>query len=154
MEKQMNKGSKSRLILVILLVAMLALIAIIAAYWVTVLHPQQLSGLQATRAPPPGLIPDDFEFFYAAFAVTSTLNIALLVILIAIYTDIYIKTRSQFTIGLVIFGVVFLVKDLTSSPLLTSLLGYRAYGLGPFEFLPGLFEFFALIVLLYLSIRY
>jgi len=150
----MNKRSKSRLLLAILLVAMLALIAVLAAFWVTELRTQQFQDLQSRRIPPPGLVPGDFEFFYAAFTVISTLNIALLVILIAIYADIYIKTRSQFTIGLVIFGVVFLVKDLTSSPLVTSLMGYRAYGLGPFEFLPGLFEFFALSVLLYLSIKY
>ena len=152
MEKQMNRRPKSRLLLVVLLVVMLALVAVLAVFWVTVLQ-SPFHGLQ-TRRPPSGLIPGDFEFFYAAFAVTSTLNIALLVILIAIYTDIYIKTRSPFTVGLLIFGVAFLVKDFTSNPLVISLLGYRAYGLGPFELLPGIFEFFALSVLLYLSIRY
>ena len=144
MEKQMSKRPKSRLLLVVLLVVMLALIAVLAVFWVTVLQSQFHS--LATRRAPSGLI--------SAFAVTSTLNIALLVILIAIYTDIYIKTRSPFTVGLLIFGVAFLVKDFTSNPLVISLLGYRAYGLGPFELLPGIFEFFALSVLLYLSIRY
>ena len=153
MEKQMIQRPKSRLLLTILLVAMLALVAVLAAFWVTVLRPEQFPGFQARR-PPSGLIAGDLEFFYAAFAVTSTLNIALLVILIAIYTDIYIKTRSHFTIGLVIFGTAFLVKDLTSSPLVISLLGFRAYGLGPFELLPGLLELIALSVLLYLSIKY
>ncbi len=153
MEKQMNK-SKSRVVLTILLVAMLALVAVFAAFWFIVISQQQFSGFQVRRLPPPGFIPGDLEYFYAAYTIVSTLNIALLVLLISIYTDIYRKTRSQFTIGLLIFGSAFLVKDLTSNPLLISLLGYRAYGLGPFEFVPGLFEFVALTVLLYLSIKY
>jgi len=152
MEKRMNK-SKFRLALAILLVAMLVLIAVLAAFWVIVGQPM-FPGLQERQAPPTGIIPGDFEFFYGAYTIISTLNIALLVLLTTIYIDIYIKTRSQFTIGLIIFALVFLVKDLTSSPLITSLLGFRAYGLGPFEFLPGLFECFALSILLYLSIRY
>jgi len=151
MEKQMNKRSRTRIALAILLVAMLALVAFFAAFWVTLLHLPQFP----RRVPPPaGVVPGDFELFYTAYTVVSTLNIALLVILIAIYADIYRKTRSPFTIGLVIFGVVFLVKDLTASPLLIATLGYRAFGLGVFEFLPGLFEFVALSILLYLSIRY
>ncbi len=152
MEKQMNK-SKFRLALAILLVAMLVLIAVLAAFWVIVGQPM-FPGLQQRQAPPTGIISGDFEFFYGAYTIISTLNIALLVLLTTSYIDIYIKTRSQFTIGLIIFALVFLVKDLTSSPLITSLLGFRAYGLGPFEFLPGLFECFALSILLYLSIKY
>ena len=152
MEKQMNK-SKFRLALAILLVAMLVLIAVLAAFWVIVGQPT-FPGFQQRQAPPTGIISGDFEFFYGAYTIISTLNIALLVLLTTSYIDIYIKTRSQFTIGLIIFALVFLVKDLTSSPLITSLLGFRAYGLGPFEFLPGLFECFALAILLYLSIKY
>jgi hypothetical protein len=152
MEKQMNK-SKFRLALAILLVAMLVLIAVLAAFWVIVGQPM-FPGLQERQAPSTGIIPGDLEFFYGAYTIISTLNIALLVLLTTVYVDIYIKTRSQFTIGLIIFALVFLVKDLTSSPLITSLLGFRAYGLGPFEFLPGLFECFALSILLYLSIKY
>ena len=152
MEKQMNK-TKFRLALAILLVAMLVLIAVLAAFWV-ILRQQQIPEFQQGRVPPPGFIPGDLEYYYAAYTIISTINIALLVILTLIYFNIYVKTRSQFTIGLIIFALVFLVKDLTSSPLITSLLGFRAYGLGPFEFLPGLFEFFALSILLYLSIKY
>ena len=148
MEKQMNKRLKLGLI-----IAILVSVAILAAFWViTLRQPPQFPGFQERVRP--GFVPGDFEFFYAANTIISTVNIALLVILIVIYFDIYVKTRSQFTIGLIIFALVFLVKDLTSSPLITSLYGFRAYGLGPFEFLPGLFECFALIILLYLSIKY
>ena len=107
------------------------------------------------RIPPSGVpIPGDSEFFYVANTIISTINIALLVILAIIYVDIYIKTRSQFTIGLIIFALVFLVQNVTSSPFIAAPFGFRAYGLGPFAFLPGLFEFFALTILLYLSVKY
>ena len=78
----------------------------------------------------------------------------MLIILLLTYINIYSKTRSQFTIGLIIFASAFLMKDLASSPLVAGLFSFRAYGLGPFAFLPGIFEFAALSVLLYLSIKY
>jgi hypothetical protein len=150
MGKQMNKRLKFGLIIVILVA-----VAIFAAFWAVVLRQQHIPGFQQRRVPPTGgFIPGDFEYFYVAFTIISTINIALLVILTLIYVNIYIKTKSNFTIGLVIFALAFLVENLTSSPLITSLYGFRAYGLGPFEFLPGLFEFFALTILLYLSIKY
>jgi len=149
MDKQMNKRLKFGLIIVILVA-----VAIFAAFWAVVLRQQHIPGFQQRRVPPLGFIPGDFEYFYVANTIISTVNIALLAILALIYFNIYIKTRSQFTIGLIIFALVFLVQNVTSSPFITSPFGFRAYGLGPFAFLPGLFEFFALTVLLYLSIKY
>ena len=150
MEKQMNRRLKLGLI-----IAALVAVAVFAAFWAIYLRQQHLPGFQQRRVPPPGgFVPGDFEYFYVAFTIISTINIALLVILTLIYLNIYIKTKSNFTIGLIIFALAFLVENLTSSPLVTSLYGFRAYGLGPFEFLPGLFEFFALTILLYLSIKY
>ena len=113
MEKQMNKRLKIGLI-----IAVLAAAAIFAAFWALVLRQHAIPGFQQRRVPPPGgFIPGDFEYFYVAFTIISTINIALLVILVLIYINIYTKTRSPFTIGLVIFAVVFLIKDLTASPL-------------------------------------
>ncbi|HEX7482470.1 MAG TPA: hypothetical protein VF350_03275, partial [Candidatus Bathyarchaeia archaeon] len=59
-----------------------------------------------------------------------------------------------FTVGLIIFALAFLLKDIASHPFVVGLFNFRAYGLGPFAFLPGLFELTALSVLLYLSVRY
>ncbi len=146
----MNRRLKIGLIVVVLVA-----VAIFAAFWAIVLRHNQIPTFQQRRTPPPGsIIPGDLEFFYVAYSVISTINIALLVILTLIYVNIYVKTASRFTIGLIIFALVFLVKDLTASPLITSIYGFRAYGLGPFELLPGLFECVALSVLLFLSIRY
>ena len=150
MEKQMNKRLKFGLI-----IGILVAVAIFAAFWALVLRQHQIPAFQQRRIPPPGgVVPGDFEYFYVANTIISTINIALLAILALIYLNIYVKTRSQFTIGLIIFALVFLVQNVTSSPFITSPFGFRAYGLGPFAFLPGMFEFIALTILLYLSIRY
>jgi hypothetical protein len=136
-----------------LIFAILVVVALLAAFWVAEMHVPVFPSVGQTRTPPTH-IRGDYELFYFTNTILSSVNIALLIILIVLYANIYTKTRSPFSIGLVIFAVVFLVKDLTSNPLVSSLYGFRAYGLGPFEFLPSLFEFFALSILLYLSIRY
>ena len=146
MQKQMSSRLKIGLIFAILIA-----VAIFAVFWVTISIPQPRLQI---RTGPPGGIPGDFEYFYFAFTVISTINIALLVILLLTYVNIYTKTHSTFTIGLIIFAAVFLMKDLSSSPFVAGLFSFRAFGLGPFIFLPGIFECAALIVLLYLSIRY
>jgi len=149
MENQMNKNLKIWLVLVIL--AVIA-VAILAAIWAatTVYAPRFLP----RRLPPSEFIPGDIELFYIARTVVSTINIALLVFLIATYVSIYMKTRSEFTIGLLIFAVVFLMKDLTASPFVIGAFGFGLFGLGPFALLPDLFESMALSVLLYLSVKY
>jgi hypothetical protein len=46
-----------------------------------------------------------------------------------------------------------LLNALVSNPLLQFGFGFRAFGLGPFAMLPDLFTFFALVVLLYLTLK-
>ena len=137
-----------------LIVTILAVVAVLATIGSLILIQQHYGFLERRVPPPTRPLPGDVELFYVANAIISTINIALLAILIAIYGNIYVKTRSQFTIGLLIFAVVFLVRDLTSSPFVTAIYGFRAYGLGPFAFLPSLFELVALSILLYLSAKY
>lgn len=100
----------------------------------------------------------DFGLYFVTRTVFSTINITLLVVLILTYTSIYLKTRSHFTIGLLLFATVFLIKDLASSPLIHGVFGSGIFGLGPFALwyilLPDLFELIGLSVLVYLSIRY
>jgi hypothetical protein len=136
-----------------IILTVLATVAIVTALWAVVaLHE---APFQIRRAPPPsGFVPGDFEYFYVAFTIISTVNIALLVMVLLTYVNIYNKTRSPFTIGLIIFALAFLLKDIMSHPFVVGLFSFREYGLGPFAFLPGLFECAALSVLLYLSIRY
>ncbi len=147
MEKQMSKRLRLGLIVAIIVVA-----AVIATVGAIILIQQHHSYLESRV--PPRFVAGDFELFYIANAIISTINIVLLVSLILIYANIFLKTRSPFTVGLLIFAFVFLVRDLTSSPFITSIYGFRAYGLGPFAFLPSVFELVALSVLLYLSVKY
>ncbi len=98
--------------------------------------------------------PGDLEFYYIARAVISTINIVLLVVLSINYVNIFLKTRSEFTLGLTLFAVIFLMKDILRSPFIIRFGGFNLVGLGPFAFLPDLLELVALAVLLYLSVEY
>ncbi|MEM2094253.1 MAG: hypothetical protein QXI32_03025 [Candidatus Bathyarchaeia archaeon] len=102
----------------------------------------------------PSRIPLDIELFYAIKTVLTTVNATLATLLMAIYLGIYRKTKSEFTIGLIIFSTVLLLYAITSNPLVQLIFGFRAYGLGPFAMLPDLFACAALSVLVYLSLRY
>jgi hypothetical protein len=98
--------------------------------------------------------PADLDLYYVARTVFSTVNIVLLIVLIINYLSIYLKTKSEFTIGLLLFAVFFLIKDIAWSPFIVVFAGFNLFGLGPFAFLPDLFEMIALSVLLYLSVKY
>jgi hypothetical protein len=143
-----NNMRESRKFKIGLLLPILVLVGLFAAFWAA----------SILYAPPQRHVPQppiyDFEFFYFAHAIVSTLNVALLVILLISFISVYRKTKSEFSFGLIIFGFAFLLKDLTSSPFTASVFSFAASGLGPFIVLPDLFEFAALTVLLYLSIKY
>ncbi|MBN1245176.1 hypothetical protein JXA31_06245 [Candidatus Bathyarchaeota archaeon] len=150
MNSRMNKNVKIWLVITVTLVA----IALLAALWASFSFPFAPAEFPERRLPPLEEIRGDFEFFYIAQTVLSTVNVALLVFLLTTYVDIYRKTRSQFTFGLIIFSLVFLLRALTANPLFMWVFGIRAFGLGIFALLPDLFELVALTVLLYLSAKY
>jgi hypothetical protein len=149
MSSHMNKNVKIGSVVTVTLVA----IALIAAFWASATFPFS-PDFPERRFPASGQILGDFEFFYVAQTVLSTVNIALVIFLLTTYIDVYRKTRSQFTMGLIIFSLVFLFNALTANPLFIWIFGFRAFGLGPFALLPDVFEFIALTVLLYLSAKY
>ena len=95
----------------------------------------------------------DIELFYKVKTILSTVNATLLVFLLATYVDMYMKLKSEFTIGLILFSLILLLYALSSNPLLQWIFGYRAFGLGPFAMLPDLFTTLALAVLLYLTMK-
>lgn len=145
--------NKNRKILLVIIVALIA-VALVAALWASYSFQFPVSEFPERSIPQSDHIFGDFEFFYVAQTVLSTVNIALLVFLLTTYVDIYRKTRSQFTLGLIIFSLAFLFRTLTANPLFMWIFGFRAFGLGPFALLPDLFELLALSVLLYLSAKY
>ena len=110
-----------------LLLPILILVALFAAFWAAsiIYKPQDFP----QRPSPVQPISYDWEFYYFAHAIFSTVNIALLVILVITYVSVYIKTKSEFSIGLTIFGGVFLLKDLVSSPFISRFLVFILMGL-------------------------
>ena len=148
MKRYMNKNGRIWLVLVIL-VAVAALSALWAAS-ISWFPPFPFEH----RLPPLHDIPGDIEFFYMAKTVVSTINVTILVFLLLTYVNIYRKTRSEFTIGLIVFSGVFLLNAVASNPLVIWVFGFRSFGLGPFALLPDLFTLGALGVLMYLSVKY
>jgi hypothetical protein len=146
MNSKMNNSLKIWAVIIVTLIV----IAFLAALWASYTLPSS----QFPERSLPSHVRGDFEFFYIAQTVLSTVNVVLLIFLLTIYIDVYRKTGSQFTIGLIIFSAVFLVRAVTANPLFMRVFGFTAFGLGPFALLPDLFEFVALTVLLYLSIKY
>jgi hypothetical protein len=140
----MQKNLKILLVLVVLIV-----VALDAAFWAAYSFYQPIDPLKPVA--PPVSNPADLELFYIAQTVVSSLNMVLLAVLVIVNVDIFRKTRSKFTFGLLIFSTAFLFKDLTSNPLIIWMFGFHPVGLGPFALLPDLFEFVVLTVLLYLS---
>jgi hypothetical protein len=147
MEAHMDKGTRTWLLLVVLVV-----VAVLAALWATATF--WLPFPHWGRQLPQYYIPGDLELFYTVKAVVSTVNIAILIFLLASYVNIYRKTRSEFTIGLIIFSLVFLMYVIVSNPFVIRAFGFEPFGLGPFAFLPELFTLGALAVLLYLNLKY
>jgi len=148
MNNQMNNNVRNWLILVTLVV-----VALLAAFWATttIWFPLYPFG---PRVGPGMEIFGDIELYYTIKTVVSTINVTLLIFLLLTYINIYRKTRSEFTVGLIIFSGVFLLNALASNPFVIWVFGFRPFGLGPFAMLPDLFTLAALSVLLYLSIKY
>jgi len=148
MDNHMNKSMR-----IWLMLATLIVVAVLTAVWAssTFWFPRYP---WEPRPRPPENIPGDIEFFYTAKTVVSTINVTLLIFLSLTYINVYRKTRSEFTIGLIIFSATLLLYALASNPIMILAFGFRPFGLGPFALLPDLFTFAALIVLLYLSIKY
>lgn len=145
--------TKKILILLAVLIGLAALLAVVLSTYKTSQISSQSPGSPFSPRGQ-GTYPGDFELYYTFRTVLSTINIVLTALLIFNYVGIYRKTRSEFTLGLLLFAGCLLVKDITLNPIVIGLGGYGLYGLGPFAFIPDLFEMTALLVLFYLSVKY
>jgi hypothetical protein len=147
MNSRMNKGLRNSLILLTLIV-----VAVLATLWAT--STEWLPMYPFERRRPAENIGADIEIFYSIQAVVSTINVTLAIFLVLTYIGIYQKTKSEFTIGLTIFSAVFLLNAVASNPFVIRAFGFLPAGLGPFAMLSDLFTSAALLVLLFLSIKY
>ncbi|MFW9850280.1 MAG: hypothetical protein ACFFF4_14175 [Candidatus Thorarchaeota archaeon] len=97
--------------------------------------------------------PEVISTYITLKTIISFINIALILLMLGIYGDIYRKMRSKFTLGLVTMITLLLMYALTSNPIIHSNLGFQTIGLGPFTFLPDVFTTIALLILFYLSLE-
>ena len=148
----MNKNLKLTLMLIVLLIVVSLVIFWTTEYQVRPPKPAPHPEFMGPRPSRP--TPGDIELFYTVKTVISSINVMLLIFLLIGYIDIYRKTKSEFTIGLLIFSMTLLLYALSSNPLIHWLFGFRAFGLGPFAMLPDLFASVALSILLYFTIKY
>ena len=98
-------------------------------------------------------IPIEVKTRHISSTVVITVNIFLLIGLLNVYFETYDKTHSSFMLGLIFFISVLLIKSMLSLPALFVLFGYTGFGLGVFGILPHLFETFALVILIKLSME-
>ena len=155
MNSNMSEKKRSRLFLV-LIISSCIVVGIIAGLWavnfesrVTLFEPRSF----------PNFPPDftnfrgDFEFYYTAKTVISSVNIVLVSTLLVMYLTLYKENKSQFVFGLIMFALVLLFYALTSNPIVMYIFGFRAFGLGPFAVLPDLFATISLAIMLYLTLK-
>jgi tellurite resistance protein TehA-like permease len=83
----------------------------------------------------------------------SFINIGLIVPLFVIYTGIYRRMRSSFTLGLIAVIFALGMYAVTSCQLIVSLLGGRAGDIGLFQIIPDLCTTVALIILIRISLE-
>ena len=95
---------------------------------------------------------EELQTYFTVKTIVSMMNAGLSAIVLIVYAEIYVKTRAQFTIGLVILSAVLFIYAITSNPLLHAL-SFRVYGFGLAGALPDLFTTIATVVLLYLSME-
>jgi len=150
LDDHMQKKTRSFLIPATMIVIAIVIIAVITTLWATSAFRLPFEH----RPPPPATIRGDYQLFYTLQTVVSVVNTTLSLILLLVYINIYRKTQSEFTIGLIIFSVVLLLQAFVSLPLLHRAFGFYDFGLGPFVLLPDLFTCLALAVLLYLTFEY
>ncbi|HUV79415.1 MAG TPA: hypothetical protein VMW40_01090 [Candidatus Bathyarchaeia archaeon] len=87
-------------------------------------------------------------------AVTTLGNVILLLCLLVIYAKNYEQIKSKFALGLIAFIILLLVQTFTSNPFVHVMWGFRHINaLGLFTIVPDLFEFVALSILLYISLK-
>ncbi|MDR0471707.1 MAG: hypothetical protein LBH79_08310 [Nitrososphaerota archaeon] len=146
----MNRKQAIFVLLITLLVLSASAAVLMTFYQTEVQSSQQFPFGPRVYSPNPA----DLELYYWARTILSTINIVLISVLITSYVSIYLRTKSEFTIGLMMFATFLLIKEVAWSPFVIGVLGFGIFGLGPFAFLPDLFEMAALLVLFYLNIKY
>jgi len=98
--------------------------------------------------PPPETVIIDFH------ALITLGNVILLLCLLALYIKNYEQIKSKFALGLIGFVILLLVQAVTSHPFIHLVWGFhRLNALGLLKIVSQWFEFAALAILLYISLK-
>ena len=91
------------------------------------------------------------NFLIPTMLITS-ISTLLLIYLITNYVSVFLKTKSEFSIGLLLFSIALLVQALTTNPLVKLLFEFKG-PMGLFDLIPSIFTLIAVIALVYLSLK-
>ncbi|RJX42101.1 hypothetical protein DM826_10640 [Halonotius aquaticus] len=82
----------------------------------------------------------------------TTLNLVLLVVLLAIYVQLYRDLPNKYTASLLVLSLALFLYAFSSNPLVHNIFGFRPRpNIGAFVFIPDFFIGLAILVLLYQS---
>jgi len=93
------------------------------------------------------------DFFMMGSIVVAVVNAALATALLGLYGMVYGKTKSAFTLALLIFAAAFLLHNLLAIFSLTTMMPYVPAGLTPYLMGIGLLEGFGLGAMAYTATR-
>jgi len=96
---------------------------------------------------------DQFRNLLILHIVLSTVSIALLVAIIAVYLRIYADTGARFALGILVVMLALLIQSFFQYPLLLGFVGRIANEFGPYLTISDIFTIGAYTVLLYLSLE-
>lgn len=80
-------------------------------------------------------------------------NLILLLCLLFIYLKNYELIKSKFALGLIAFILLLMMHALTSNPFVPFIVYRRMHVMELFAIMPDIFEFVALSILLYISLK-
>ena len=103
--------------------------------------------------PGPGPGPRMFETAADIDVILSTVSLAFLVALLAVYAKTYSQTRAPFALGLIVVLAALLFQGLLTSPLFFGAFGHPVGDLGPFLLVADGFKTGAFAAFLYLSLQ-
>jgi hypothetical protein len=112
------------------------------------------SGSQVSGPLPGGLGPgiDNSQIINGDITI-GILNMVLLLILLYMYFKSYKSFRSKFTFGLLTFAMLFFIQNLLFTAFLLTQEGFRGPGMGIPIFFLNILEFFALSVLIWVTME-
>lgn len=92
-----------------------------------------------------------YPVYFTTRTIVNTLSSILILGLVFIHFQIYRKTGTRFSLGLVIFSTALFLYTLLANPMVHRFVGFSRIGFGPMLIIPDVFTLIASAILLYLS---